>query len=300
MSKFICGADFHIRSNRPQFRKDDYFKTVIKKFKQIINISNKYKAPIIVAGDFFDSIKVGHKTVNSILEELKELKTKCYVCSGQHDMSYHTHDLSSSPLQTLIHANKLILLNKSPTIISNEYFYGCSFGEKVPEPTHDDAILVIHKSITPKEPPFFLTDAISAKDAFKKYNYKIIISGDYHVPFIKKYKDRLIINCGPMLRQSIDQTELKPRIYLLDTKKVIVKPLFLDIEPAESVFAFEDIKKKEESQFTKGLEDLINTLKNKEEKPDYKQTVDLVMDKGKIRDATRNKVNSIFGEVTDE
>lgn len=304
--KLIACADLHIKSNRPQYRKDDYFQTAINKFKQIINIANKHDAILIVAGDFFDSVTVGHKVVNNILEALEKLKNKCYVCAGQHDLSYHTHDLSSSPLQTLIYTKKIILLNQNnPLKIfkdeEEEWLYGCSFEQEPVKPKYENSILVIHKSITPEKPPFFLPDALSAEDAIDKYTgYYLIISGDFHEPFSLHKYGNVLINCGPMLRQNIDQTELKPRVWLVDTIKQRHKQIFLDIEPAELVFSLEEIGQKKESNFSKELEELVKILKSKSNNPDYKKTVRLVMDKEKVPKNVRDKVNFILGEVLNE
>lgn len=308
MSRFIACADLHIRNNRPVHRKDEYFKTVCNKFQQIISLGNEHCAHIIIAGDFFDSVKVGHKVVNTILEIMNTLsdKRRVFVIAGQHDMSYHTHDLSGSPLQTLIHAGKIELLHrKHPLVVvenfEEEWIYGCSFGQEPVEPKHKNSILVIHKSVTPGEPPFFLTDAISDEEMFNKYpKYKLFICGDFHSPFTAQTEKRMLVNCGPMLRQSIDQIDLKPRVWFIDTCSKKCKPIFLNIEPPESVFTLENIKDKSESDLSEEIGDLIDTLKNRAERPDYKETVKLIMKEGKVSKATRNKVNSILGEVTDE
>jgi hypothetical protein len=222
-------------------------------------------------------------------------------------MSYHTHDLVGSPLQTLIHAGKIELLEHDrPSVIVEDgvedWLYGCSFGELIePNPAHKNSILVIHHPITKDEPPWFLSDAMSAKEMMSKYSkYKLIISGDFHEPFSVRKKGNVLVNCGPMLRQSIDQTELKPRVWYIDTFQKMSKPIFLNIEPAESVFALEDIKRKEDSDFSKELGELVETLKSESEKPDYRETVKLIMKEGKVSKDTKNKVNSILGEVIDE
>lgn len=304
--KFIACADLHIRSTRPRYRKDDYFKTVCDKFEQIISLSNKYQAHLVIAGDFFDSVKVGHKVVNAVLEIMSALNQgqRVFVCAGQHDMSYHTHDLSSSPLQTVIQAGRAEMLTPNCPILLKEshkdiWLYGCSFGQTPIKSVHKNAILVIHKPITKNEPPFFLTDAVSSEDFLKEYakSYFLIIAGDFHEPFKRVKFGSVLINCGPMMRQSIDQAKLKPRVWFIDTAAKKVFPLFLNIEPAEFVFAFENVKQKEESAFSKELNELVKTLKNNAKRPDYKETVNLVMKKGKVVKRVRNKVNSIIEEA---
>lgn len=307
--RFIVCADLHIRSNRPQFRTDDYFKTVCFKFKQIINYAKKYKAQVIIAGDMFDNVKVGHKVVNAILDMIDDVQI--FGVLGQHDMSFHTQQLEHTPIQTLIHAGKFNLLknNQITTFDSGIQLFGCSFGEtpiKVkPNPRdYNDSypenakILVIHHPITPDQPPFFLEDAIEAQEMLDKYSgYRYIISGDYHVPFVNEYKGRTLINCGPMMRQSIDQVDLHPRVYLVDTVKEKVKPLYLPIEAGQNVFALEQARKAEESKFSQELSDLVESLKDQSKRPDFKQTVQLLMKEVKYPKTVRNKVNSILEEL---
>ena len=59
----------------------------------------------------------------------------------------------------------------------------------------------------------------------------------------------------------------------------------------------EDIVRKEESEFSKDLGELIETLKNQANRPDYKSNVKLLMDKSNISKTTRNRVNSILENV---
>lgn len=297
--KYIAAADLHIRSNRPQFRKDDYFKSVCKKLRQIVYLCNKHDADLIIAGDFFDSIRVGHKVVNEVLKILEKLKGSILVVAGQHDQVYHSSDLIGSPLYTLIMLGNAILLNREAYFSNGpDNIYGCSFGEEPIKPETENNILVIHKSITPGEPPFFLNDAISADQAVKRYkDYKLIIAGDYHQAFYKHIGNSDLINCGPMMRQSVDQMTISPKVWLIDTVINKIKSIKLKVEPYESVFALENISKVKESKFSKDIEGLIESLKDSENKPDYKSTVELLMNKTKIGVNTRNKVNSILGSV---
>lgn len=295
---YIGCADLHIAFKRPQFRCDDYFKTVCRKFRQIVYLCNKYKCDLIVAGDFFDSVKVGYNVLNSIIKILKTLKGKCFVVAGQHDMTFHSHSLVSTPLQTLIHMKKVILLKRDkPYKNGDDYLYGCSFGEEPIEHPELNSILVIHKSITPSDPPFFLTEAVSATTAINLWSeYKLIIAGDFHEPFFKTGPTSLI-NCGPMLRQKVDQMDIKPLIWLI--KGLIIKPIQLKIEPSETVFNTEIIKRVEESLFSKSITELVKSLKVSSNKPDPVGTVNLLMKEGEVSEATKNRVNSIMGSVLD-
>ena len=291
MARYIFAADLHIRSNRPHLRKDDYFLTVIGKFRQILKHCRDKKAILIVAGDFFDSTKVGIKVVNAVMKLMRTAKVECRVVLGQHDMNFHTMDFSGSPVQTLVHAGLVKVLTKNL-----EGMCGCSFGEEPNDPEHHpDNILVIHKSITPGTPPFYLPDALSSEDMIEKYmGYQIIVSGDYHQPFVAKKWNRVLINCGPMMRENIDQVDQKPRVYFVDTEENTILPLFLRIKPASEVFSLDMAKKAEESRFSEELGEFVTLLKSNKNKPNFFDTVKLVMKEIDYPKETLNKVNEII------
>jgi DNA repair exonuclease SbcCD nuclease subunit len=268
------------------------------KLRQIIKLCNKYEAILILAGDIFDSPTVGHKVVNVIIQLLGKLKTKCIIVPGQHDQVNHLKDLEASPLFTLHLSKKIeILHNRNPYNIGYDV-YGSGFGTNPVGIERGKNILVIHKSITPEKPPFFLPDAISAKEAFKKYDgYQYIISGDYHVPFIKKVGKRLLINCGSMMRENVDQIEHKPRVYLLDLEKNRAKPIFLKIENYESVFALDMVKKKEASLLSDELGELVDVLKESNKRPDFIQTVKVISNSEKVGKKVIKKTEELIEEA---
>jgi len=295
---YICAADLHIRNNRPQFRRDDYFLAVIKKFRQIIKLANKYDAILLLAGDIFDSSKVGHKVANTVVRLMKKLETECYIVAGQHDQVNHITDIKDSPLWQLGELPNVNILYHGIIYSNANNLYGCSFGE-IPHKIKKtkSSILVIHKSITEGKPPFFLDDAISAKKALKKYSgYQYIVSGDYHTPFVYKFGKRIVINCGAMMRQNIDQVDHKPRVYLLDTKLNKVKTIHLKVEDSEKVFALDLIKKVSDSAFSEELNELVKSLKDKDERPNFFHTVRHIISDKSINEKVKVKVNELLGE----
>lgn len=302
MKNLVAAADLHIRANPPKYRTDNYYNTACRKFRQIISICNKYDADLLVAGDFFDSTRVGHKVVNRILRYIKKLNNNILLVAGQHDQINHLQNLHDSPLFTLIISGKAELLLSEHSYIRNKdmNIYGCSFGKEPIKPkSKDKNVLVIHRTITPEEVPFFLKDGISANEALERYkDYDLIISGDYHQPFKKSNKNTTLINCGPMLRTNIDQRDIYPSVWLIADNKV--KRIKLKIESPENVFAIERFykdKKRKEEKFSKELGNLVKVLKNRDKKPNYEQTVNLVMDEVNAKKATRDKALSILEEV---
>lgn len=300
MNNFICCADLHIRANRPVHRKDDYLKSVVDKFTQIVNIANVHKADIICAGDFFDHITVGHKVVNTIIPILNSFNGKIYLVIGQHDMAFHRKDLTSSPLQTLLFRDDVILLNsKKPIKIGKNYLYGCSWEEEPIIPKDKkNSILIIHRSITPEEPPFFLKEAISAEDALDKYEgYFLIVSGDYHESFMAEKCGNVLVNCGTMMRSSIDKIKTEPKVWFVNSKNNEIEGIKLDIKDPEEVFILEKIENKDNSKFTEDLVKLVEVLKNKTSRPDFKQVVTMIMKKTKTNKLVKKKIKEIIKEA---
>lgn len=280
---FIAAADLHINYSRPIYRIDNFFDTCCFKFEQILRYAKKYNAIVLIAGDFFDSDKVGHVVVNKIIEILQRYNVPIYVTAGQHDMYYHSNNLDPSPLRTLVLAEAVTLLDrKKPIEIEGYRIYGVSFGEKIINVRFRKSnILVVHKCITPKEPPEFLKDAISAEEMMtQNKGYNVIVSGDYHAPFTHVYNKKLLVNCGPMVRKRIDEVDLKPRVYLFNIEKKLIKPLFLKIQPADIVFALERaLSKKKDSKVSAELHSLINTMKRQKDRPDFENVVKALITK---------------------
>lgn len=239
MNRFIVCADLHIDSRCPRYRKDNYWETVQEKLLWIVATANDRNARLIIAGDIFDSSKCTQKVVNTVIAIFKEAKYVPYVVAGQHDLKFHT-DIEETPFFTLISAGVVRLIEGA-----YEEFTGVGFGQEVPE--KHTKFLIIHKSITPDEPPFFLPDAISAVDAFSKYaGYTYIVAGDYHVPFVKQKKsvrmNRYIINCGTMMRNTKDMKNYIPKIFEIDTDANTVSEIEVPHEPFETVFDTEAIE----------------------------------------------------------
>jgi len=245
-----CG-DIHAEKNNPQFRIDDYWGTCQNKLIWIVEEANKYNARLLVAGDLFNTSRVTPDVTNVVMAILNEAIHTPYVVTGQHDLRYHT-SIEKTPIFTLALAGTV-------RIIQGVYgkYTGAGFEEYIP--TTKNEFLITHKTITEKEPPFFLPDAVSTKDFMKQYAmYKYIISGDYHPPHYTKTRTGHLINVGTMLRNKKDMKNHVPVVWLINTKTNKVITVEVPHEPFDKVFDLEGIAYQEEH----GLK--IDTTKMKE------------------------------------
>lgn len=229
---WICCGDIHMRAVAPRYRIDDYWDTALSKLLWIIEYANNVDARVLIAGDLFDSSKASVGVVTTIASIFKEAKYTPYVVAGQHDLRYHTY-MEQTPIFNLLVSGVIRVISGY-----HEGIVGVNFDEYIPDDIEAD-VLLIHKCITEDEPPFFLEDAISAKEMMDKYsNYKFIISGDYHVPFIRKKDGRVLINCGTMLRNKKDMINYQPVIWhihgdIVDKINIPIKQDVFDIESIE-------------------------------------------------------------------
>ena len=233
--KYIAAADLHIRETTPRFRKDDYFQTGLNKLRWIIELANKENATLLVAGDIYDTSKATSRVVNRIMEIIVQAKYPPIVVEGQHDLLYHK-DLVDSPLYTLGLSKYLTIHQQTEEI--------CTVPWTAEIPDVKSSILMMHKCITEDTPPFFLPDAVSAGSVLRKHgqNHSYIVSGDYHVPFVVKYRKCNLINCGTMLRNTKDMIDYKPCVFMFDSDIPLkVKRIEIPIAPPEEVFDLDAI-----------------------------------------------------------
>ena len=242
----ILTADIHIRSQKPACRTDDFFDDQIKKLNFIIDKSNEYNVPIIVAGDLGHHSIWGDKLLSVIIPIFLRCKNGVYVVPGQHDLPYHRiENYQKSALGVLQSASAItVLLENNPSIndLHKLLLYVFPYGEEMVNPSSKSIdgvkMAVTHQMVVQDKLLWDgQTGASKAKNLLKKFDeYDIILSGDNHKMFVSEYQGRTLVNPGSMMRTTIAQIDDTPSVFLLtDDKKVTQIPLpirddaFLDI-----------------------------------------------------------------------
>jgi len=289
----ILTADWHIRASSPQYRVDDYAKTILNKIEFIVETANKYNADIIVAGDIFHNIKVGIRTINKLIQILRKLKGDCYTVPGQHDLEGHNETLDPTPYYNLMEAGVICNLSSNP--VNN--IYGVGWEQALGDvSTDDESILVVHHCITPDKPPFFLEDsAMSAQEILDSCaEFQYIVSGDYHVPFVIKDDGRYLINCGSISRSNKDQIDYQPMIHLLEIDKNKVTSINIPIEAGDKVFHIPN-EISFDSQFSDHIQEILDAT-SKDEKPDFITTVRVIMKDESFTDKQRELADKYYND----
>lgn len=217
----ILTADWHLREDNPPCRTDDFQKAQWSKVRQVSELQRKLNVPVLHAGDLFHHWK---PSPNLISTSILNIPDDFYTVAGQHDLPQHNMDLiEKSGLYTLLTAKALNWLNT-----------GGNWGEGVGSffSYEGRKVGVWHHFVwNGKDKPWFDCNEVTARQVLKENpEFDLIVTGDYHRPFVYEYKGRLLVNCGCLTRQVADYDNHQPRVWVWNAQKNIVRPHYLPIE----------------------------------------------------------------------
>jgi DNA repair exonuclease SbcCD nuclease subunit len=218
----ILTGDWHLRDTQPKARTDDFWeaqwKVVHKVFELSYELGRKYdedmiSLPIIHSGDLYDNWKPSPHLLAKTIEVFKYWQEDFILFRtvyGNHDLPQHNIDLAhKTGIQVLEKARVVSVLN------------GTHWGNK---PTGNDLVgirriplLIWHVMTWKKESHTFKGDTSSpARKLLEDYEFAdVILTGHNHIPFVEHYDNRVLVNPGGITRQTADQMDIEPRVYLL-------------------------------------------------------------------------------------
>ena len=238
----ILTADWHIRSDIPICRTDDFFEALKKKIDFILDLSKEHDYLILIAGD------LGHKPQwpNWLLEwAIQKFEGQKIICiPGQHDLPNHRLDLWQKSGIGVLHAAGVIDLigidgNMLPTepiynFIIHPFPYSFEIKSldwnKYKKPVVP-LVAITHQMILESKPLWPGQEAPKGNSLLKKFpEYRLILSGDNHNAFTVEYEGRLLVNPGSIMRAFADQESHQPRVYLWYAETNEIEAIYLPIE----------------------------------------------------------------------
>lgn len=258
----ILTADWHLREDVPTAYVGDFYNDQWEAVDFVSKLQEKhFQCPVLHAGDLFDHWKPSPKLLSDTIEHLP---VNFYSVAGNHDLPQHNLSLiEKSGIYTLDAANIILLIHGR---YFEHYFNdkmiveGRSWGE---EPTNNRRkALLWHVMTYQAQAPFPGCTSPKAGKLLRTYkNYDLIVTGDNHTPFVEEYKGRLLVNPGSLMRQTADQIDFKPRVYLWYADANTVEPVFLPFK--EGAISRSHLDKKSErdnriSAFISKLSDEYN------------------------------------------
>jgi len=235
----IFTSDWHLTDQLPHARCDeDYFATQMEKVNWILEQGIENECPVVVAGDVFDRPRNPEYIIYSLIEALenKKMMDSTVFLAGQHDLLQHNPDL-------LPYTSFGILSQVSALCFEQYYSLELNgvrlelFPWAVPlVPLCDDSIVVarrfIWKGHVEPFPGCTLEQAATelVVDPACEGN-KLFVFGDNHIPFIYKERGKTVLNCGSLMRKTVQQFGHIPKIYMYYKKKGIIVPRAIPVSP---------------------------------------------------------------------
>lgn len=223
----LCG-DIHIRETVPVCRTEvEFYEAQWLKLDFISDLQKMHQCPVMSTGDFYHHWKTSPELTTLVMQHLPKEFISIY---GDHDLPQHSWKLRhKSGLTTLAEAGYV-------TIPDGGHGFDKS-SNKLPKGTEASVtmfgrkILLWHLLTWKKELPYPGCTTSNAKKLLKKYpQFDLIVTGDNHKPFTEKHKGRLLVNVGSMMRQSADQVDYHPAVWLYYAKENEVVKMHLPIE----------------------------------------------------------------------
>lgn len=233
----ILTADWHLRESQPICRTDDFWEAQWDKVRQVSDLQKKYDCPVVHSGDLFNHWKPSPLLLSMCF---KYLPDRFYTCYGNHDLPQHAIELSEkSGIETLRAGDRLEVI---------DYAYGRKPPKdpSVPDIGVDFPFLVWHEFVYQGQLPWPGCKAMTDWDVIKEFDeYNLIVTGDNHKSFVTydEQTDTLLVNPGSLTRQTSDQVDFCPRVYLYFENNNRVREQLLEIK--EDVVSREHIEKKE-------------------------------------------------------
>ena len=253
---FLFSTDWHLSEKNSINRTGNILEDSFAKIKEIFELAGKYDATIIHGGDVFDDECPSFGLVNRLIDTITEYKVPMHVVVGNHDVFGRNATLGDTALFTLIKSNvapelreltigNTVLRGISYRNLSDHdpklYIFGDSYKDK-------RKIIVTHNMLSPAESlPFPYLPVVSIKT-----DANLVLCGHIHTPFTVQNNQTWFVNPGCLIRRTISEKDIKPKVILFDEKSM--QDIYLTkVKPGDEVF---NSKKDDIDEFCKSINDV--------------------------------------------
>jgi hypothetical protein len=250
----VVATDLHLRETPPVSRAekgDEWLAAQAGYLKQLRDLKDKYKIPLLIGGDFFHKWNSSAALINFALEHLPD----CYGIPGNHDLPYHDLSLvNKSAYWTLVLAGKVTDMpygsrfNFGDELEVDPFPFGTKLTGRLTETKSVGVqMALVHQYVwyaTAKYPdaPAEL-HAARFEEPLKGYDCAAF--GDNHKGFwVRLPSGCTIFNCGAVYNAKSDEVGYKPHVGLVTDHGNFIR-IGLDTSKDRWVDDLEDIKDRE-------------------------------------------------------
>lgn len=264
-------GDTHLTGKNPIGRIDDIVDAQYDKLIQIVELSNKFDAPIIHTGDIFNVSVISNRILTRIGIILSKLNNPLYFVWGNHDLLYHSLELwdRTSLGVLLMHNDNVRHISKFKRDYGVKWsWYDWESDEGIKWYGDRPDLLLTHKAVVSERKmgkgSWVVKDedfCMNIDNNLELRGYRLIICGHWHKQYRFKYKDQTILNPGPILRRTVEEW-IMPSVTLLNLDTLFSKIHYLEAEPPDKVLSRKHIEQRVDS-YTEGVMRFVNKLKDK-------------------------------------
>ncbi len=240
----IISGDWHLRENTPKCRTDNFWEAQWDKVNQVFELQKKYNCDLYLSGDLFHHWKTSPYLINETMKQFPKPSTKTrprnkiHSIIGNHDMPGHNIDnMGKSGLTTLY---------KSGIVRKLSFQGDWGFEKESIHPIHVlcgklRKMVFLHIMTYKGNSPWPGCTDPECNELFDWFpDTELIITGHNHKPFTAKKGKQVLVNPGSLTRQTADQINHKPCVFLYDSKLHKLKKHYLKIK--ENVISTDHLK----------------------------------------------------------
>mgnify|MGYP000648387614 FL=1 len=236
--KLLFFTDTHIKGTTPKNRKDNYYETLKRKFREIGDIAKELDVDYILhGGDWFDRPDISPSIVREFAIIIKSFGKEIFTVAGNHDMYGQNPNTISRTMLGIFEGTGIVKLLKDDEEIILEkdgislQLTGKSYNYDIDRQDYanyyivkkrnsvDYAINIVHGMLLKK--PFYEGIQYTLVDDIKDTEADITFAGHYHSGFgVIRVNDKYFINPGSIVRisKSIAEIERKPKVVYVELK----------------------------------------------------------------------------------
>jgi len=249
--KLIGISDPHGTSRIPRGRLGNPLSDFRSKMRFVFKLASELdNAPIICAGDLFNSPRDILALFKFLSITMRFPDVPFYTVYGQHDM-YMRNKKVINNLAILARSGVIELLGSKPIKCGNCFLYGCNWGDKFPVPKHFRRdpyrnVLAAHAPITRQSlfPGHKFKETTGWIDKFGNL-FDFIVMGDIHRASTHYYntktkKTGVFVNTGPMMRLEVTDymKEHKPHVVVYDSTDRNFEVIHIPVAKSRDVLNF--------------------------------------------------------------